>query len=154
MKLAEALMMRSDLQKKINQLRERLQRSAVMTEGDAPPESVQTLRDELKSVIQQYESIIYQINVTNTATVTADGSTLTALLARRDAINKYLPVLEFLLAHTNNAISQHRNMRSELRAISYVDVPEVQKDIDRLSAELRQIDNSIQKQNWLTDLVE
>lgn len=147
-------MMRADYQKKINQLRDRLQRSAVTTEGDDPAEDVAILWSELDQTVKQYEIVIYQINVTNSATVAEDGRTLTALLARRDAINKYLPVLEFLIAHISNAMSHHRNMRSELRAISHVNVPDVQQSIDNLSAELRQLDNQIQALNWATDLIE
>ena len=39
MKLAEALILRADMQKRIQQLRERLNRSARVQEGDTTPEN-------------------------------------------------------------------------------------------------------------------
>lgn len=154
MKLAEALAQRADMIRMIGELRGRLQRSAVTTEGDSPPEYTGTLLDSLAVVSSDLEHIIAQINRTNTATEIAPGVTITDALARRDAINQQLPVLQFLIAHTANAMNQHRAMRSELRTVSHVDIRAVQADIDTLSAELRRLDNAIQERNWLTELLE
>ena len=38
MKLSEALVLRADIQKRIEQLRERLKTSALVQEGERPPE--------------------------------------------------------------------------------------------------------------------
>ena len=153
MKLAEALMLRADTQTKIDQLRVRLQRSAVTTEGDNPPESIQTLLDELDVTVLELENLIRRINQTNTQTEIAPGVTITDALARRDALLKKRPVLEYLITYTTNALQQHRALRSELRAVSHVNISLVQKEIDALSAELRRLDNAIQERNWLTELI-
>lgn len=153
MKLAEALVLRSDTIKKIDQLRARLQRSAVVTEGDTPAESIDQLLVDLNTAVGDLETVIGRINHTNIATEVESNITITDLLARRDALNKKLPVLEFLIAHNSNALNQHRAMRSELRAISSVNVVAIQSEIDSVSAELRRLDNLIQEQNWLTELI-
>ncbi len=51
MKLAEALILRADAQKRIQQLRERLNRSAKTQEGELPPEDPQELLAELERVV-------------------------------------------------------------------------------------------------------
>ncbi len=85
MKLAEALQLRSDLQKRIYQLQERLNQNATVQEGEKPAEDPVALLGELDSCIVQMEEMMERINRTNSQTVTAEG-TLTALLARRDCL--------------------------------------------------------------------
>lgn len=153
MKLAEALAQRADVVKQIADLRGRLQRSAVSTEGDEPAENVRDLLEQLTKAASQFEILVVRINRTNLQTEVADGETITDLLARRDALNQVLPILQFLIAHTSNALNQHRAMRSELRAVTHVNISEIQKQIDSIGAALRQIDNRIQEQNWLTELL-
>lgn len=53
MKLAEALVLRADLQKRIAQLRERLRQSALVQEGEQPPENPEQLLIELDQVLNQ-----------------------------------------------------------------------------------------------------
>ena len=65
MKLAEALVLRADRQKRIEQLRERLKISALIQEGDEPTENPQTLLEELERLFGQLESLISAINRTN-----------------------------------------------------------------------------------------
>lgn len=153
MKLAEALAQRADTVKQIADLRGRLQRSAVSTEGDYPAENVRDLLEQLSVATEEFQTLITRINRTNIHTQIEGIGTLTDLLARRDALNQKLPILQFLIAHTSNALNQHRAMRSELRAVSHVDIAGIQKEIDAIGAELRQIDNQIQEQNWLTELL-
>jgi hypothetical protein len=86
MKLGEALAIRSDLQKRIAQMGGRLQASAVVQEGDQPPEDPAVLLRELSSMSEELEALITAINLTNAVSVLPDGRTLTAALATRDVI--------------------------------------------------------------------
>ena len=83
MKLAEALILRADLQKRLEQLRQRLILNAQVQDGEQPAEDPESLLRELDEVTGELESLIRQINLTN-AQPLSDGETLTALLARRD----------------------------------------------------------------------
>ena len=47
MKLAEALVLRADVQKRIRQMQSRLNQSALVQEGEQPPEDPQALLAEL-----------------------------------------------------------------------------------------------------------
>lgn len=51
MKLAEALLLRADLKKKLTSLRERINRNAILQEGEAPKEKVSDLLAEASSTL-------------------------------------------------------------------------------------------------------
>ena len=68
MKLAEALILRADAQKRIQQLRERLSRSARIQEGDTVPEKPDELVEEATRVIADLQVLVKQINRTNAQT--------------------------------------------------------------------------------------
>ena len=42
----------------------------------------------------------------------------------------------------------------EIKILSTVDVPSLQKEVDNLSKKIREIDTKLQQANWLTDLIE
>ena len=54
----------------------------------------------------------------------------------------------------NNASSLvHRHSASEIKIKSTVNVRELQKQVDSLSRELRELDEAIQEKNWTTELL-
>lgn len=59
MKLAEALSLRADLQKRISQLKPRLKNNSKIQEGDEPAEKVEDLHTELDELLSQLEILIY-----------------------------------------------------------------------------------------------
>jgi len=62
MKLAEALANRADLQRRIEQMRGRLQKSALVQEGESPPEDPQELLEETERLISELEGYVRRIN--------------------------------------------------------------------------------------------
>ena len=93
MKLAEALSIRADLQKKVAQLKERIKESAKVQEGDEPCDNVEELYKELDDVLVQLEDLIYRINITNVQIV-QDGDSLTRLIAKRDVLSMRVKALK------------------------------------------------------------
>ena len=142
MKLAEALSERADIQKRIQQLRSRLRRNALVQEGEKPAEDPHALLEEYGRLCERYEELIRRTNLTNAAT-TDGGETLTALLARRDALIERISGLNDFLQAT----------RSEIVIRSTVDVSALQKQADELSKQLRELDVRIQGLNWTTELI-
>ncbi|MEL6400036.1 MAG: DIP1984 family protein [Cyanobacteria bacterium J06626_4] len=151
MKLAEALILRADAQKRVAQLRQRLMRSARVQEGEQPPEDPQVLLAELEATTDELTRLIQQINRTNSVTPFQAG-VLSDVLATRDTLRLKRTAYDSLIGAA--AISQERYMRSELRLVSTVNVAELQRQIDQLSREYRELDAQIQALNWATDLVE
>src|SRR5262245_30135911 len=86
MKLAEALALRADAQKRFEQLRVRAQASARYQEGEEPAEDAAALLQEAADVLRELEDLIRRINRTNAMTSLDDGVTLTDAIARRDVL--------------------------------------------------------------------
>ncbi len=150
MKLAEALQERADLNRRIQQLQQRLGNNAVVQEGEAPAEDPAELLRELDGCAENLEQLIARINLTN-CRAEVDGESLTALLARRDALKLRLGAYRDL-AHSASQLGR-RGMRSEIKLLSAVNVRELQKQVDQMAKELRVLDNSIQAANWATELI-
>ncbi len=85
MKLAEALALRADASRRVEQRRARITGSARYQEGEPPAEDAAALLVEAGAVLDELESLIRRINRTNAATQ-VEGGTLTDALARRDAL--------------------------------------------------------------------
>ena len=151
MKLAEALILRSDLQKRIEQLRVRLNNNAKVQENDKPSENPEELLNELDNNINQLKILIKQINKTNCVTV-SNGQTLADLIAEKDTLTLKSNILRGFL----NIAGQKVNLYSttEIKIMSTVDVPALQKELDLLSKKIRETDTELQQANWLTELIE
>ena len=151
MRLAEALQMRADLQRRISQLNSRLMVNARVQEGEEPAEDPNQLLAEQEDCYDELETLMARINLTNSLTLLPEGS-LTELLAKRDRLTKQLGDLRNFLSAASDVAG--RASRSEIKIKSAVDVRALQKDVDRRSAELRSLETAIRAANWTTDLME
>ncbi len=151
MKLAEALSIRKELQTRISQLSSRLMNNVRIQEGDEPAEDPKDLFKELDSCLKQLEEYIYRINLTNLHTVSGKKS-LTQLLAERDVLTKRVSVLQEVFNQASSSSSE-RYSRSEIKYVTTVDVKALRKQIDKLSAQLRQLDIEIQSLSFSTELI-
>ena len=152
MKLAEALILRADAQKRIEQLRERLQASAKVQEGEQPPENPQDLMAELERVSANLLDLIKRINKTNSISEFGPGVSLSDALADRDVLMLTRSVYSSLAQAAS--VAQSRYSRSEIKYYSTVNVSEIQKRVDDLSRQHRELDAKIQAANWAIELIE
>ena len=150
MKLAEALSVRKDLQTRISQLSSRLVSNVKVQEGDEPAEEPKELFKELDSCLKQLEEYIYRINLTNMRTMSGE-KTLTQLMAERDVLTKRVEVMQNVFNQASS--SSERYSRSEIKFVTTIDIKALRKQIDKLSAQLRQLDIEIQSINFSTDLI-
>lgn len=151
MKLAEALQERADLNRRIEQLRYRLNNNVLVQEGEKPLEDPAALLEELESSFTRLEWLIARINLTNCA-VKVEGRSLTELIARRDVLSLRAEAYRRLVEEASQ--NTHRATRTEIKILSTVDVPALQKQADEASRELRLLDNTLQATNWTADLME
>lgn len=149
MKLAEALILRADLQTRLGELRNRLELNAKVQEGEKPAEDPADLMKELDDMLNRLEDVMARINLTNADTIT-DGTSLTEKLARRECLMQRISMLRSLLNAASSTVI--RNGRMEVKIYSTVNVAQLQKQVDQLSEELRLLDTAIQGLNWTTDL--
>ena len=152
MKLAEALILRADSQKRIGQLKSRLSTNAKVQEGDSPAETPQDLIAELGRVSTELLDLIKRINRTNSATAFAGTTMISDALAERDVLAVQRAV--YLDVANTAAISHDRYSKSEVKYVSTINVAEMQKRADELAKNYRDLDTRIQQLNWETELVD
>ncbi len=152
MKLAEALILRADSQKRIEQLKARLLRNAKVQEGDNPAEDPAALVEELERASNELKQLIQRINRTNAVTAIEGRGTLSDALAARDILAlKHAIYRDLAQAAT---VTQDRYSKSEVKFRSTVAVAEIQKRADELAKGHRELDARIQETNWRTELLE
>ena len=150
MKLAEALQERADLNRKIEQLRQRIENNVLVQEGEKSQEDPQALIKELDAAIERLEKLMADINLTNCRTM-AGGKTLTELIARKDALSVKLSAYRDIAYEANQNTRRARN--TEIKIKSQVKVSSLQKAADDIAAEIRKLDNTLQETNWTTELI-
>ena len=150
MKLVEALSIRKDLQKRIQQLEQRIKSNVKVQEDEEPLEDPNELMKELHSCLIQLEELIGRINLTNLNTKNADGQSITQLMAKKDTLTLRIGILRNIYSEATNLLSRYS--ASEIRQECVIDVKLLSKQIDDYSRRLRKLDMEIQGLNFLTEL--
>ncbi len=151
MKLAQALILRADTQKRIEQLKVRLLSNAKTQENESPSEDPKLLLKELDKLTSELFMLICSINLTNSSTK-FDGISLTEMIAKKDALTLKANVLREFATSASQKVDLYSN--SEIKILSTVDVSALQKQVDALSKEIRELEMKLQEANWTVDLVE
>ena len=151
MKLAEALAIRKDTQKRIEQLKSRVLNNVGVQEGDVPSEEPKELMKEMDPCLNTLFALIFKINKTNMNTI-SEGRTITEMMAERDILSMRITSLR---ENFNKATeSQERYSSSEIKMVTTIDIKPLGKKIDDLSKQLRELDMKIQTLNFTTELME
>jgi len=152
MKLAEALMLRTDMQNKLASLRERVANNAVVQAGEKPHEKPDELMRAAAGLIADRADLVARINATNHAGRLADGRAMSALLAQREALAAQHALVRTAIGASHK--EPDRYSMSEIKWKAVLDVKGLQKQADDLSAKLRETNAVIQQANWQIDLIE
>ena len=151
MKLAQALILRADTQKRLEQLKGRLLDNAKMQENERPSEDPKLLLKELDRLNDELFRLILAINLTNSS-AKFEGASLTEMIAKKDTLSQKASVLREFAKSASQKVDLYSN--SEIKILSSVDVAMLQKQIDELSKEIRELDMKLQEANWQVDLAE
>ena len=151
MKIAEALILRADIQKRIAQLKTRLNNNAKVQENEEPAENPELLLTELENLILQLNDLIVKINRTNTLSK-IDGISLVELIAKKDTLSQKSGILREFIEIASQKVDLYST--TEIKVFSTVNVSEQQKKLDKLSKEIRETDTKLQQANWTIDLIE
>lgn len=154
MKLAEALMQRANLQKRIEELRTRLMANAKVQEGDGPSEPPATLLEELNEVVYNITQLVKRINRTNSATTLDENEsgTIADAIATRDSLKLQHGIYRDLVNAA--AVRYERFSKSEIRFVSAVDIAAVQRTADNIALQFRMLDAKLQAKNWEVDVLD
>ena len=148
MKLAEALSLRADLQKRVAQLKQRLKDNVKIEQGDSTIENPESLFAELDRSLVKLEELIYRINSTNIHTQ-HNGKSLTQLIAQKDTLTLRIATLREIYKHITD---RDRYGLNEIKYVRTIDVEKLNQQIDSYSHQYRKLDLEIQSVNWTTDL--
>ncbi|QIM62408.1 hypothetical protein A1D29_03335 [Pasteurellaceae bacterium Orientalotternb1] len=150
MKLAEALIERADLQRRLAQLTQRLQQNAQYQEGETPSENPQELLAEYTQTAEQLKKLVVAINLTNNQIQLENGITMVEALAERDRLKAEHSML---ISLADAAMpEQNRYSRSEIKSLASVNVREIRQRADQVAKQHRQLDTQIQQANWQHDI--
>ena len=152
MKLAEALMLRADMQTKLASFTERVAKNALVQAGDKPHEKPDELMRSAAGLIADRAALVARINATNHAASLPDGRTINAVLAQREALKPQHALIRTAINATHK--EPDRYSMTEIKWKTTLDVRALQKQGDDLSAKLRTANAVIQQANWQIDLIE
>lgn len=150
MKLAEALLLRAEYQKKIENLQSRILSNLKIQEGDKPHENPQELLDEAFALSEALCALVKQINHRNSVATLASGQLLSEALAERDMLMKKRNLLAAIAAKAGER--DYRLTHAEVKMQVTLPVGKVQKQMDSYSQQYRELDTQIQAANWTIDL--
>ena len=150
MKLAEALLIRSDQKKALASLRERITRNVIVQDGESPSEDVEELLKQASGVMQEHIKIAQLINAANQTRKLADGRLLAIVLADRDALVHQHSLVTAAIQATNKDVTRYG--LKEIKWVPQIDVAAMQKRSDDLSKNIREINVAIQAINWQLDI--
>ena len=154
MKLAEALIQRKGLQKKIERLSERLVNNAKTQEGEESSENPMELIQEINGTNEELTTLVIRINRTNSYILLepgVTGVTLADALAERDGIAKKRNILAKFAEAATEPVRAYG--RLEVKYIRTMNIQDIQRAIDTFSAEYNALAAKIQGKNWEIDLV-
>ena len=145
-KLAEGLLLRADLMKKIEHLQNRIRPVLIVSDDKLPQEDPDKLLAQLRKAIQDLESIVIRINKTNNETQVEGEGSLMEALAKRDS----LKMLSEKLRNIRYAAQVDNSGDNNLKTT--IDIKKLQNEMDQAGRAFREIDSKIQEINWLTEL--
>jgi hypothetical protein len=152
MKLAEALIERATLQRRLDALKARMNTSARVQEGDTPAEDAMALLAEYERVAADLLTVIRRINATNATAELDPGVNLVDAIVVRDMLRKRQQAYADL-ADAAMGKQERYYHQMEARYQRVVDVAALRKQADELAREARELDTRLQGANWTVDLV-
>lgn len=152
MKLAEALILRADLQKRIEQVRVRLYNNVLIQEGEEPSEQPESLLREFMALQAELTGLIQAINRTNQVTAFDEERMISEALVERDALLAKRNV--YFEAAKRASERPDRYSRTEIKQVSTIDIQAYQKEANQLAKAYRELDTKIQGFNWTVDLID
>jgi len=149
MKLAEALLLRTEYQNKIANLQNRIFQNLKVQENEKPFENPRDLLNEMEKTNENLCELIKKINSKNNTATLPDGRTLSDAIVDRDMLMKKRQSLSNIV--TNAAQRDYRLTRTEIKMNVTISIEEIQKQIDDISKQFRELDIQIQSLNWTID---
>jgi len=151
MKLAEALIERAEIQRENAKLLERIKDNSIVQDGDEPAEAPDGLIAQYERNMDRFLTLVKSINATNSRTDFGDGMSISDAIAARDCLGAKYRAYTAMYAATT--ISTGRYSQNEIKFVRCTNPKEIQKQMDKLAKEYRELDTKLQGINWMVDLI-
>ena len=151
MKLVEALIERAEIKKKNARLQSRMKANLLVQEGDEPSESYDDLVAEYEKNMDRLRELTQRVNETNNRTSFDDSMSVSGAIVLRDCLGA--KVRAYRDIYEEATIKLNRYGKNEVRFMRCIDIKELQKTIDSISKDYREIDTKIQSINWTIELI-
>jgi len=151
MKLAEALIERSELQKENAILLDRIKDNLQVQEGDLPVEAPEKLISQYEHNMERLSELVSKINKTNSKTEFNDGMSIADVIAMRDCLETKQRA--YLNMYVSTKIKSDRYSHNEIKFVRCMDPKILQKQIDIYGKKYRELDTKLQGMNWTVDLI-
>ncbi|MCZ8519896.1 DIP1984 family protein [Paenibacillus caseinilyticus] len=152
MKLAEALTLRDDCLKRIEQLKVRLARSTKVPEGELPGEKPEELLGELTQTLDRLESLITGIHGADAGTAYRGDASLAAVLAERDILAMRRTVVQSVI-DAARAEQAPGGAPAGAKIVPAAGIDELQKQADGYAVAYRELDKRIRELNRQAEAV-
>lgn len=151
MKLAEALVLRADLQKKLENLKKRLANSVLKLDDIQVIEDPAILKLEADETIAILYSLIDRIYRTNQSVILPSGQSMVTVLAKRDELVERRKLLDYIINKSLPDSGLYFNERGKWQPA--IDISAYQKQMNDIAMQIRRLNLGIQQTNWQVDLV-
>ncbi len=150
MKLAEALILRADMQRKLANINSRIAENVKVREGDEPSEMPIKLMKEAEELINNLYSLIAHIHHTNATVKLANDKTLLMTMVERDKLKERYRVINHALNKAKAVPVTQGN--HEVKWKKTVNVIALQRQSEDISVKIRNLNMLIQATTWQVDL--
>ena len=154
MKLAEALLLRGEMQTRLAKLRERLGRCVLVQEGDKPAEDPEKLMGQGAGLISDLYALVARINRTNQSAKMLDGRTMMEAIAERDRLRQTLSLVQFAAQSAAGPATDNRYSLREIRWVPMMSVQKLHAQSDDISQAQRELNAKVQEANWKIELLD
>ena len=150
MKLAEALLLRRDLEAKLTALKQEVLSNALIQEGDSLDISLEELLQDYQKTNEEFSQLVVKINQRNSSAALYDADKLIVeALEERESLRRQHGLFNETIEAANDI---RRFGRNEIRMVRTVDTKKLTKEKNEVSKKLRELDGKLQQTNWLVDL--
>ncbi len=150
MKLAEALILRADMQRKLANINSRIAENVSVRENDEPSEMPNKLMKEADEVIEKLYSLIAHIHHTNATVRLANGKTLLMTMIERDKLRERYRMIINALKNAKKPSEVQYNY--EVKYKKMVNIIALQRQAEDIAIKIRNLNVLIQATTWKVDL--
>ncbi len=152
MTLAELLLERGELKKRVSELENRVITNVKFEEGQESYEDPELLLEKLSSTYSKLETLIEKTNRANATSTIDSGETIEQLIIKRQLLESKIASLKNIYEKTMNSRDRFSDYAENVKYELRIDAKSFVKNLNSLCKESRELNLKIQRANWITEV--